>query len=384
MKKLIFLFLLALFTTVPQPAHAVENPLSVPNNKFGVHILFPDELDKAAELVNSNGGQWGYVTIPIQAGDRDLEKWQGFMNKAKELRIIPIIRLAIENDYFNTTVWRKPTFADVLDFANFLNSLTWPTKNRYIVVFNEPNRGDEWGGFASPSEYAQILSYSATVFKERNKDFFIVSAGLDNAAANNSYHSINQYLFLQMMNEAVPGIFKQIDGLASHSYPNPAFSQPPSWQNRLGVASFSFEQALVKNISGKTLPVFITETGWVQDRVPDYIISLYYKDVFSSLWNDENIVAVTPFLLQAYAGPFLPFSLVKSDGSPTAQYMAIKTLPKIKGAPILSKEPKITASQSTSKTVLGTRSFSNHKAYLQSTFPDISAFKTLLRWLLKL
>lgn len=382
MKIVIWLvFFVVIFT---RPVFAVENPLAVPNNKFGVHILFPEELDKAADLVNSNGGEWGYVTIPIQAGDRDLEKWQGFMDKAKELRIIPIIRLAIENDYFNTTVWRKPTFADVLDFANFLNSLNWPTKNRYIVVFNEPNRGDEWGGFASPSEYAQILSYSATVFKERTKDFFIISAGLDNAAANNSYYSINQYLFLQMMNEAVPDIFNQIDGLASHSYPNPAFSQPPSRQNQRGVASFSFEQTLVKGFSGKTLPVFITETGWVQDRVPDYIISLYYKDVFASLWADENIVAVTPFLLQAYAGPFLPFSLVKSDGSPTAQYMALKNLPKIKGAPILSNEPKIATSQNTPKTVLGTRSFSNHRSSLPSTFPEINAFKTLLKWLLKL
>lgn len=384
MKKLLIVLLLIFIGAVPQSVYAVENPLSVPNNKFGVHILFPEEFDKAADLVNSNGGKWGYVTIPIQAGDRDLEKWQGFMNKTKELQIIPIIRLAIENDYFNTIVWRKPTFADVLDFANFLNSLNWPTKNRYIVVFNEPNRGDEWGGFASPSEYAQILSYAATAFKKRNKDFFVISAGLDNAAANNSYHSINQYLFLQMMNEAVPGIFSQIDGLASHSYPNPAFSQPPSSQNRQGVASFNFERNLVKSISGKSLPIFITETGWVQDKVPDYIISLYYKDVFSSLWADESIVAVTPFLLQAYAGPFLPFSLVKSDGSPTAQYVAIKSLPKIKGTPILSSEPKIAASQGTPKTVLGTRSFSSQRAYLQSTFPDISAFKTLLKWLLKL
>lgn len=380
----IVIWLVIFIAVFARPVFAVENPLSVPNNKFGVHILFPQELDKAAELVNSNGGQWGYVTIPIQAGDRDLEKWQGFMDKAKELRMIPIIRLAIENDYFNTTVWRKPTFADVLDFANFLNSLNWPTKNRYIVVFNEPNRGDEWGGFASPSEYAQILSYSATTFKERSSDFFIISAGLDNAAANNSPHSINQYLFLQIMNEAIPGIFNQIDGLSSHSYPNPAFSQPPSRQNQRGVASFSFERALVKSLSKKSLPTFITETGWVQDRVPDYIISLYYKDVFASLWNDESIVAVTPFLLQAYAGPFLPFSLVKSDGSPTAQYMTLKNLSKIKGAPILSSDPKIAASQSTPKTVLGTRSFSNHRAYLQSTFPDISAFKTLLKWLLKL
>jgi len=137
MKRLIFSLLLLLLTsyffTLPK-ANAAENPLRVANNKVGIHILFPDELEKAAALVNSNGGDWGYVVIPIQAGDKNLAKWQGFMDKAKKLHLIPIIRLATEGDYFNTRVWRVPTPADVLDFANFLSSLDWPTKNRYIIT----------------------------------------------------------------------------------------------------------------------------------------------------------------------------------------------------------------------------------------------------------
>ena len=124
----ILIILGALFLC-PKPSFAIENPLSSPNNKIGVHILFASEINKAAELVNSNGGDWGYVVIPIQSGDRDLEKWQKFMNDARKLHVIPIIRLATEGDYFNTSVWRKPSEEDVLDFANFLNSLEWPVKN---------------------------------------------------------------------------------------------------------------------------------------------------------------------------------------------------------------------------------------------------------------
>src|SRR3989344_1358030 len=49
------------------------------NNKFGVHILDPIELKKASELANGNGGEWGYVTVPVRANDRNLRKWQEFI-----------------------------------------------------------------------------------------------------------------------------------------------------------------------------------------------------------------------------------------------------------------------------------------------------------------
>ena len=145
-------------------AFAIYDPQSQPNNKVGIHILFPDELEKAKELVNSSGGDWGYVTIPIQAHDKDLIKWQDFFDRAKEAHLIPIVRLATDGDYFDKSSWRKPQDEDVVDFANFLNSLNWPVKNRYVVIFNEVNRADEWEGKADPREYAQILSYSLTVF----------------------------------------------------------------------------------------------------------------------------------------------------------------------------------------------------------------------------
>src|SRR5207237_665424 len=132
---LFFLFSsLGFLALLPFKAFAIENPLAVPNNKIGIHILFDSELQQAAQLINSNGGDWGYITIPIQAGDRDLVKWQQFMNAAKQYHVIPILRLATEGDYFNTKVWSKPSPADIMDFANFLNSLTWPVKNRYVIV----------------------------------------------------------------------------------------------------------------------------------------------------------------------------------------------------------------------------------------------------------
>src|SRR3989344_4804991 len=139
LSKFLFLvyFSLTIFFLNPARSFAIESPLERANNKFGIHILFPSEIDDASQLVNSNGGQWGYIVIPIQSGDKDLDKWQEFMDKARQKKLIPIIRLATEGDYFNTKVWRKPKESDILDFANFLNSLDWPVKNRYVSIFNE-------------------------------------------------------------------------------------------------------------------------------------------------------------------------------------------------------------------------------------------------------
>lgn len=320
---------------IPVNTYALENPRSVPNNKFGIHILFPSELDEAARLVNSSGGDWGYVTIPIQAGDRDRIKWQHFMDDARRLRLIPIVRLATEGDYFNTTVWRKPTFADVLDFANFLGDLSWPTKNKYIVVFNEVNRDDEWGGETNAKEYTEILVYALGVFKAKDNDFFIISAGLDNGAGNGNA-SINQYNFMRQMYVYNDEVFKNIDGIASHSYPNPDFSQPPTLKRPTSIWSFQYERSLIMQLAGVDLPVFITETGWKNDRRDEETIASFYQDAFTTAWSDENVVAVTPFLLQAGTEPFKAFSFLNANGTYTKYYSAFMNMKKQAGKPSLT------------------------------------------------
>ena len=171
MKKIFLLtfFLIFIFLSAKSYSFAIYDPLSVPNNKYGIHILFPEEIGEAATLVNSSGGDWGYVTIPIRASDKNLEKWQKFMDEAAKLHLIPLIRVATEGDYFIKGSWEIPSKYYVIDFANFLNSLNWPTKNRYVIIFNETNRGDEWGGTPDAAEYAQILYHSVYFFYQKNK-----------------------------------------------------------------------------------------------------------------------------------------------------------------------------------------------------------------------
>lgn len=329
------LFLLILGLAVPPKTEAIYDPLSRPNNKIGIHILFPDELSQAKELVNSSGGQWGYVTIPIQVGEKDIDKWQKFFNEARKERIIPLVRLATHADYFVKESWRKPTEEDVLDFANFLDSLKWPTKNRYIIVFNEVNRADEWNGLANPGEYAALLSYAVDTFKERNEDYFIISAGMDNAAitADGTY---SQYDYFRQMNLAYPGIFNRIDGISSHAYPNPAFSQPPEVDTEMSIHSFKYEKELINSMTDKNLPIFITETGWDQTLSSDTTVGLYFIQALETVWNDPNIVAITPFLLNSGPGPFEKFSFRDKEGKENEIYKAYKRYKKIKGRPIVN------------------------------------------------
>lgn len=338
MKKLLSLLsLVLLFFIFKGTSYATYDPLSLKNNIYGIHILYPEEVSEAAALVNSSGGDWGYVTIPIMASDRDLTKWQIFMDNCRQNHLIPIIRLATTGDYFVQGSWSTPSKYDIIDFANFLNSLNWPTKNRYVAVYNEPNRGDEWGGTPDPADYAQILDYAVQTFKQRNSDFFIISAGLDNASANIPGKSMDEFEYMYEMNSAVPGIFDKIDGLGSHSYPNPGFSAPPSLL-RMGIDSFDYQNNLVEALAGKKLPVFITETGWTDSISYSKQIE-YYKTAFNDYWTKGNVVAVTPFILRSEQGPFLQFSFIK-NGEKTDLYKAYKGFSKTKGTPLLTPNYK--------------------------------------------
>lgn len=380
MKLKLFLFIFFLFFFKANFAFAIADPKSTPNNKMGVHILFASELNSAADIVNANGGDWGYVTIPIQAGDKDIEKWQKFMASARQRHIIPIIRLATEGDYFNTSVWRKPMEEDVLDFANFLDSLDWPIKNKYIVVFNEVNRGDEWGGVPNPKEYARILDYAVTIFKEKSEDFFIISSGLDNAAEN-SQNSMNEYDFMSQMAHGAPDIFKKIDGLGSHSYPNPAFAQAPWLITDKNVTSFRFEQNLAGKLSGKILPMFITETGWSRHKLTEDQISSHFVYAFENIWNDENVIAVTPFLLHAGSGPFEQFSLLSADGSLTKVSKALKNLAKTKGRPSVNSERLVLAR---SRIQLPLKTFPQKIQYENYPAENVQTIAAFFKWIIRI
>lgn len=317
-----FVIMLLFFST---PTHALYDPRTVPGNRAGVHILSTSELSNAAKLVNSNGGDWGYVTIPIQPNDRDKVKWQSFMTQAKEKHLIPIVRI--------TTIpsggtWATGHDTDLVDFANFLGELNWPIENRYIVLFNEVNRSLEWGGTVDPEKYARIVKNAYTIFKERSPDFFMLGPSLDLALPNSST-SLSAQNYLSRMRTFDPLVFTYFDGWSSHSYPNPAFSAKAT---KTGLQSIVGYKSEINYLKLAPKPIFITETGWDQTKIKDSVLGGYWSSAWEIWQNDSNVVAVTPFILQG-GEQFKIFSLVKDGGNYSASGQSVYNLPKSQGSP---------------------------------------------------
>ncbi|MBI4058679.1 hypothetical protein HY404_00400 [Candidatus Microgenomates bacterium] len=341
--------IITLFTSL---VYAASDPLGVHNNKFGIHIISPieEEVKSAANLVNSSGGDWGYVAVVIRSDDMDKAKWQQFFDLLSRYHLIPLVRLATKpaGNY-----WQKPSLDDSKKWADFLDNLKWPTQNRYVIVYNEPNHGQEWGNSVDPTGYAQILDTTIDVLKAKSVDFFVLNAGFDASAPHNPPYFFDEKLFLDEMEKAKPGILAKLDGWVSHSYPNPGFRGLPLDRGRGSITTFKWEQKLLFEMGvKKKLPVFITETGWVHAEGVRYDKSLpnsetigqYLKKAYETVWIDPQIVVVAPFLLDYQDELFAHFSFKKLNyGQVLAaetdayypQYKIMAQIPKIAGLPII-------------------------------------------------
>ncbi len=330
--KVILFFALLLWAS--PPVSAIYEPTSVANNRYGIHVFDPNELDKASQLVNTSGGEWGYITVPIRANERDLEKWTKFMEEARKKKVIPILRIA---SFPVGDHWMAPNEWDLVDFANFLNELPWPTKNRYVIVYNEPNHTNEWGGFVYPEEYARVLARAVDIFHQKHPDFFVISGGMD-ASAPNGVSTMDQYDYMRRMNEVVPGIFTKIDGFSAHAYGNPAFSAAPNTTSKVNVASYRFDEKFLDDLGAPNQRLFLTEVGWNASDIGDDQTAKYYHEAFTKIWTEDNIVAITPFVLEAHDGPFKGFSFVREGGGWKVFAKTLQALPKVAGKPYLTKE----------------------------------------------
>jgi hypothetical protein len=332
----LLLLLLLLFA---KPVKAIYNPTINTNNRFGIHIVDENDLEDAAALVNSAGGDWGYVAFVITENERVKERWQKVFDKARELHLIPIVRIATK---FKDGIWEKPHPEDSQEWADFLNSLNWVIQNRYVILFNEPNHAKEWGGSLNPKEYAKVLKSFAKQLKAKNNDFFILNAGFDASAPQKPPQYMDEEAFIKEMLREEPDIFSYIDGWASHSYPNPNFSGRPNAWGRGSVKTFEWELALLRKLGvKKDLPVFITETGWSRESLNEKQIAAFFEEAYEKAWNKKDIVAVIPFLLNYQTKPFDVFSWRKTNSNVLSansekfykQYEVIQKLEKPKGSP---------------------------------------------------
>jgi hypothetical protein len=332
-RSVIFFFAIFLFVTAPVSAQDL-------NNKFGIHLASPhdEDLERAEDLVNSNGGEWGYITFVIQENDRDLNKWQGIFEKLREKQLIPVIRLATQPEGGN---WKRPKETEAESWAHFLNKLNWVTQHRYIILFNEPNHATEWGGTVDPVHFAKVNEAFAVKLKEASPDFFIMMGGLDASAPSSMPTYEDEEIFLRKVIEeiGVSDFNRLFDGLSSHSYPNPGFVGSPYDRGRKSIRGYDWELQILDSLGIKELPVFITETGWNGTALSREDVARNFQIAYETVWlPDERVKAVTPFILNYQAEPFLQFSWVKPENTGVfPEFETVKAMQKQAGDPAIKE-----------------------------------------------
>ena len=335
--KYVVMIIFMIFFLQMRPALAADHSI----NKFGIHLAQPqdEDIDRADDLVNGVEGQWGYITLVIHEDDKNIDKWQPIFDKLRERGLVPIIRLATSPEGEN---WKRPEEGDADDWIDFLNSLHWVVKNRYIILFNEPNHASEWGGEVDPKSFARVNEAFARKLKEADADFFVMMGGMDASAPQNRPRYMDEKVFLEeVVSEIGADDFNELfDGLSSHSYPNPNFAGRPSSSGRGSVKTYEWELSLLSSLGIKALPVFITETGWNGDVLSRTQIAENFRYVFQNIWiPDERVIAVTPFVLNYQGEPFLKFSWVKEgNGGVYPEYEMVRDMEKPDGNPEIHQD----------------------------------------------
>ncbi len=359
--------------------------ITLPQNKLGVHLLlddgrnywplgvWPEHLRYARAAI----GAWGFVTQVIRSDDLDPARWNTLMRLCSELHLTPILRLATTFDR-DRGAWTAPTVdADgsyrtlAARYADFAAALDWPTAEHFLIVGNEPNHGEEWGGRPDPAAYARLLIDVADALHAADADARVLNAALDPFAPNtdgapfgNGMVYLDENSFIDAMIAADPNVFRSLDGWASHAYPLGPLTRPP-WEqtyqvdkvngsatpsapegivNR-GVNGYTWELWKLASIGVGLLPVFITETGWRHAEsenpaatdgsaaMPDAQTAAVYLDLAlrgndghypqypQSGWtpwlDDPHVVAVTPFALDGLPTEWGHTNWLKLDASGT-------------------------------------------------------------------
>lgn len=304
---------------------ASVQPVAAATAKMGMHVLHKEDVQEVVELLEGQNTDetelWYYITIPYTLEDANKPvEWQAFFNQAKELRVIPIVRLVTEVE---GDTWRIPTRKDVVMQLDALSALEWPTSRKRVIIFNEVNHAKEWGGSIDPAEYTRTLRFASLWARSLDSNFLVLPAAMDLAAPNGS-QTREAFSYLEAMVAEDPEILTYADAWNSHSYPNPAFSAPPTARGKNSLRGYEHELAFLEKQGITDLPVYITETGWEENARTSKNLTGYYQYALDNIWlPDDRIVAVTPFIFKGSPGPFSQFSFISADGKPTLQHIAL-------------------------------------------------------------
>ena len=262
---------LPLLVGMAEAKEAVE-PAPPPNNIVGLNLARLHQsrfIWAASEIVNANGGAWGYVTILLTNQDRSASSpehlLQQVLDRCYEAKLQPIVRVGTHFDE-RTGVWERPTDDDPALWRELFERVSWPVRTVWVVPANEPNLGREWGGEVDVPSYARYLERFIHIFGDSAR-FKVVNGPLNLSNPHNPPEMQDAFDFLAEHMTLTPAVFERLPGWASNSYQIDGVGEGERFTHR------GYEVELEQ--LGRDLPVIITESGVLHRRGEDEIARFF-------------------------------------------------------------------------------------------------------------
>ncbi|MFN8522855.1 MAG: SH3 domain-containing protein [Chloroflexota bacterium] len=330
--------LLLLGLAWPAPIRAQQAPAGIPgdasripNNIVGLNLARLHQgqwIWAASDLVNANGGDWGYITVTWTRDDRDRYladyELQQFLDRCLDHHVQPIIRVATRFDT-KRQVWAGPEWDEPRKWREFLENANWPVERVWIIAGNEPNLGREWSGEVDAAGYARYLAHFMDEFAGSPR-FKVVNAPLDISNGTDLPRMQDALEFIAEMRAAVPNIFERLPAWASNPYRVPSGGSAVRYTHR------AYEAEL--DAAGRDMPVLITEAH-AMETTDEQEIARFFEDAYRDWAADPRVITATPLFWHPDTGVFWMFSMTSNGAiksrSPT--YFAMKSLPRVAGRP---------------------------------------------------
>ena len=347
---LAFLLYLTVFLLLIAPSSRGQVATAAQNVR-GIHTLADSRSATDAQLTwaRSLVGANGHVTQPFFGLDSGTQgpspEAEYFVEQAYARDLDPI--LVLEGHFAGRTGcnasgfegWLKPTpdspgspdasYTAVAEgYRRFVVGLPRVDgRTLYVQVGNEPNLHEQWGGAASPAEYAHFFAdVSAAIRSIGDGRITILNAALAPEG------DVDNLRFIAEAIRAEPRFTSAFDHWASHPYPR---NQPPEHNLHDGTAlpgsrntvdAYLLELAALAEhgLDSAGLQVVLTETGYQlgdttypeYPRISEELRADYIQRAIEEYWSRwPEVRAVTPFALAGWHGSWAEFDWVRPSST---------------------------------------------------------------------
>ncbi len=316
---------------VAHAEQAAPSAGSVPNNIVGLNLARrhqPNFIAAAADIVNANGGAWGYATILLTREDRDsmlaAYDLQQLLDRCFEARLQPIVRVATRFDE-ETGIWDRPTDDEPGRWRWLFEQVRWPNRLVWVIPANEPNLGREWGGQVDVASYARYLELFTYTFS-RNDRFRVVNAPLNLSNPHQPPEMQDAFEFLAEHMAMSPGVFERLPAWATNSYRVDGIGEGLRFTHR------GYEAEL--ETIGREMPVIVAESGLL-NRHDEAEVARFFVQAYEDWQADRRVIAATPLFWDPDFDEHWMFTLDRHGKIETdsATYRALRELPRVAGSP---------------------------------------------------